>query len=50
MSEKILELQNVDIRYVTKDLGTCYAVNDVSLSLEKGHTLGSGFGRRDRRR
>ena len=40
MSEKILELQNVDIRYVTKDLGTCYAVNDVSLSLEKGHTLG----------
>ena len=40
MSENILETKNLSITYVTKDLGTCYAVNDVSLSLQKGHTLG----------
>ena len=40
MSEKILEIQDLSITYVSKDSGTCYAVNHVSLSLEKGHTLG----------
>ena len=40
MSEKIFEAKNLSVRYVTKDLGTCYAVNDVSISLNKGHTLG----------
>ncbi|MDR1730583.1 MAG: ABC transporter ATP-binding protein [Synergistaceae bacterium] len=40
MSENILEIRNLSITYVTKDLGTCYAVNDVSFSLPKGHTLG----------
>ena len=40
MSENILDIKNLSITYVTKDLGTCYAVNDVSLSLQKGHTLG----------
>lgn len=40
MSERILELKNVSIQYVTKDMGICHVVNDVSFSLEKGHTLG----------
>ena len=40
MGETILEAKNLSVRYVTKDLGTCYAVNDVSISLKKGHTLG----------
>ncbi len=40
MSETILEAKNLNVRYVTKDLGTCYAINDVSISLNKGHTLG----------
>lgn len=40
MSERILELKNVSIQYVTKEMGTCHVVNDVSFSLEKGHTLG----------
>ena len=31
MSENILDIKNLSITYVTKDLGTCYAVNDVSL-------------------
>lgn len=40
MSEKIFEAKDLSVRYVTKDLGTCYAVNNVSISLNKGHTLG----------
>ena len=40
MSETILDIKDLSISYVTKDLGTCYAVNNVSLSLQKGHTLG----------
>lgn len=40
MSETILEAKNLSVRYVTKDMGTCYAVNDVSISLKRGHTLG----------
>ncbi len=37
---KNFEAKNLSVRYVTKDLGTCYAVNDVSISLNKGQTLG----------
>lgn len=40
MSEKIIDVKNLSIEYRTKDEGTCYAVNDVSLSIEKGKTLG----------
>ena len=40
MGEPILEVKNLSITYVTKDFGTCYAINDVSFSLEKGHTIG----------
>ena len=40
MGNPILEVKDLSITYVTKDFGTCYAINDVSFSLEKGHTLG----------
>ena len=40
MSEKILEIKDLSIVYTSKDLGTCRAVNNVSLSLQKGHTIG----------
>lgn len=40
MSENILNIKDLSVTYVTKDLGTCYAVNDVSFSLKKGETLG----------
>ena len=40
MGEPILEVKNLSITYVTKDFGTCHAINDVSFSLERGHTIG----------
>ncbi len=40
MNNPILETKNLSIQYVTKDLGTCYAVNDVNIQLQKSHTLG----------
>ena len=39
MSEPILEIKNLTIHYVTSD-GTVKAVNDISLTLQKGETLG----------
>ena len=38
-TEKMLDIQNLSVIYKT-DLETVYAVNDVTLSLEKGATLG----------
>ncbi len=40
MNDNILEIKNLSISYVTKDLGVCAAVSDVSLSIKKGTTLG----------
>lgn len=40
MSENILSVRDLSVSYVTKDLGTCYAVNRVSFSIAKGKTLG----------
>lgn len=39
MSDKILEVSNLQIRYVT-DEETVYAVNDISFSLERGESIG----------
>ncbi|WP_369282930.1 ABC transporter ATP-binding protein [Oscillibacter sp. GMB15532] len=39
MAEKILDVQNLEIRYVT-DEETVYAVNDVSFTLERGESIG----------
>ena len=37
--ENILEIKNLTIEYVTEE-GTIHAVNDVSLNIGKGRTLG----------
>lgn len=39
-NENLLTINNLTVEYVTKDMGTCHAVNNVSLSLKKGETLG----------
>lgn len=39
MSDKLLEIKNLSVEYQT-DTGTVYAVNDVSLDLLRGETLG----------
>ena len=39
MSNTFLEIKNLNVIYKT-DLETVYALNDVSLELEKGQTLG----------
>ncbi len=38
--DKLLEIEDLSIYYITEDAGTCQAVNHVSLSLGKGETLG----------
>lgn len=38
--EVLLSVKNLTVHYITKDLGTCCAVNDVSFELNKGETLG----------
>ena len=39
MAEKILDVQNLEIRYIT-DEETVYAVNDISFTLETGESIG----------
>ena len=39
MAESILEVRNLEIRYVTDEETVC-AVNDISFSLEKGESIG----------
>ena len=39
MSERLLEINNLEVRYHTDD-ETVYAVNDISLTLDRGETLG----------
>ena len=39
MGENILEVRNLEIRYVT-DEETVYAVNDISFALQKGESIG----------
>ena len=38
--ELLLSVKDLNVKYVTKDEGTCYAVNNVSFDLHKGETLG----------
>ena len=40
MSENILEVNNLTVRYISREVGTCHAVNDISFSVEKGETIG----------
>ena len=39
MCEKLLEVKNVNVKYVT-DLETVHAVNDISFELNRGETIG----------
>ena len=39
MSEKLLEVKNVNVKYAT-DLETVHAVNDISFELNRGETIG----------
>ena len=40
MSEKILSVKNLTVKYISREAGTCHAVNDVSFDVGKGETLG----------
>lgn len=39
MSEKVINVEKLNVKFEMEE-GTVYAVNDVSFTLEKGHTLG----------
>lgn len=38
--ESLLEINDLTVQYVSRDIGVCRAVNGVSLSVKKGETLG----------
>jgi len=40
VSENILEVKNLTVRYISREVGVCHAVNDVSFDLKKGETIG----------
>ena len=40
VGDPLLKISDLSIQYVTKDMGTCKAVNHVSFDLMKGETLG----------
>ena len=42
MSDKkeLLSIQDLSVYYITKDMGTCQAVNHVSLDIHEGETIG----------
>lgn len=40
VGDTLLNVRDLSIHYITKDMGTCRAVNHVSFELKKGETLG----------
>jgi peptide/nickel transport system ATP-binding protein len=40
MSENILSVKNLTVKYKSREIGTCHAVNDVSFDVAKGETVG----------
>ena len=36
----ILSIQDLSVHYITRDIGTCKAVNNFSLNIHKGETIG----------
>lgn len=38
--ETILSIENLTVHYITRDLGTCKAVNNFSLDIKEGETIG----------
>ena len=39
-SEKLLSVRNLTVKYISRETGTCHAVNDISFDVGKGETLG----------
>jgi len=40
VSEIILSVKNLTVKYISREIGTCHAVNDVSFNVQKGETIG----------
>lgn len=40
MSETILSVKNMTVKYISREVGVCHAVNDVSFDVKKGETIG----------
>jgi peptide/nickel transport system ATP-binding protein len=40
VSENILSVKNLTVKYISREIGVCRAVNDVSFDVEKGETVG----------
>ena len=40
MSENILSVKNLTVKYMSREVGTCHAVNNVSFDVRKGETIG----------
>ena len=40
VQEELLRVKKLTVHYITKDIGICKAVNDVSFDIRKGETLG----------
>ena len=40
MSENILSVKNLTVKYISREVGVCHAVNDVSFDVKKGETVG----------
>jgi peptide/nickel transport system ATP-binding protein len=40
VSNNILSVKNLTVKYISREIGVCHAVNDVSFDVQKGETLG----------
>ena len=40
MSETILSVRDLTVKYISREIGVCHAVNNVSFDVKKGETLG----------
>ena len=40
MSENILSVKNLTVKYISREIGVCHAVNDISFDVKKGETIG----------
>jgi peptide/nickel transport system ATP-binding protein len=40
VSENILSVKNLTVKYISREIGVCHAVNNVSFDVDKGETVG----------